>query len=377
MGSPPQPPEQGASPLTPSNPPFGRIIAGWLTSPVLLARVVFVVSVTFLAYQLRPEANKALFISDPNKVFVFSAFVSAALLVLFEYSTNIISSKNILLAACGLASGLATAALFQPILNVVLPVGEDEVSGRMADAARAACAATFGYFGIILAIKHAERFQWSNLKFMLSNPKGPTYLLDTSAIIDGRISDLLKLRFFRGSVIVPEFVLLELQNIADSADAQRRLRGKRGLDTLEKIRKASPDMHVWSHDYPDIQEVDQKLVAMAKETQSILITNDYNLEKVATLQQINVSNINELANALRPPVFIGQTFMMDLTREGKEAHQAVGYLDDGTMVVVDEGRPMVGQAVSIVVTSILQTTAGRMVFARPERSGSANVVRMP
>ena len=351
--------------LEPQNLSLPGILLARLFSPVMLARVFFVLMVTYLGYQLRPDREPGLLLSSKNLLYTTMAFSIGVVVVIFEYATNIISSKNMLQVAGGLLFGLITAFFFYPIIPERLAPPE---------LSHAACAAIFGYLGIVLAIKHAERFQLRNLRFVLANPQAPAYILDTSAIIDGRVGELMNLNVLRGPVIVPQFVLNELQGIADSPESQRRARGRRGLEILEKMRKKNPDLRILAGVYPDIADVDQKLVEMAKETLGHLVTNDYNLEKVASLQKIEVININELANALRPAVFVGHTFQIDIMREGKEPHQGVGYLDDGTMVVVDEGRPYVGQGIEIIVTSILQTGAGRMVFARPRR-GAATVVK--
>jgi uncharacterized protein YacL len=297
------------------------------------------------------------------------AFLVAVIVVLFEYSTQVISSKNLLLAAAGLLFGLITAHFFSPLLDPFLSEGLRE--RRFSETL---CAAVFGYFGIIMAVKHAERFNLRALKSILTNPQGPAYIVDTSVIIDGRIADVLRLHLFQGPIIVPQFVLGELQSIADSEDSQRRLRGRRGLEILEALRQERPDMRIWGHDYPDIAEVDQKLLRMAQEMQGILVTNDYNLEKVAAVQNVGVINLNEVALAMRPSVYVGSPLRLDIIREGKESNQGVGYLDDGTMVVVDEGRSFIGENIEVIVSSILQTTAGRMIFAKPKRN-SAHVAQ--
>ena len=342
-------------------------LATRLLRPVLLGRVFFVLLVTYLGYLMRPTPWLTIMTDERNFIFTAAAFFIAVLVVIFEYATNIISSKNILLAACGLLFGLITANLFSPIIpRSVLP----QYLYENDDLIYTACSAIFGYFGMILAIKHAERFQLSNLKMILSNapPAVPAYILDTSVIIDGRISELLRMGILRGPIIVPQFVVHELQQVADSSDAQRKAKGRRGLEILENLRQQQSDIRIWNHDYPEIAEVDHKLVQMAKDVQGYLVTNDYNLEKVATVNRVNVLNLNEMAQALRPPIFVGHTIHVDIIREGKEQNQGVGYLDDGTMVVVDDGQRFIGKEAEVAVSSILQTAAGRMVFAKPQRS---------
>jgi uncharacterized protein YacL len=190
-------------------------------------------------------------------------------------------------------------------------------------------------------------------------------VLDTSVIIDGRVADLCETGFLEGTFLVPQFILNELQHIADSSDSLKRARGRRGLDILNKIQKmAELDVRVTEEDFPQVKEVDAKLVVLAKKVGAKIITNDLNLNKVAELQGVRVLNINELCNALRPVVLPGETIRVFVLKEGKEAGQGVAYLDDGTMIVVDNARRYIGRNVDVIVTSVLQTTAGRMIFTR-------------
>jgi uncharacterized protein YacL len=196
-----------------------------------------------------------------------------------------------------------------------------------------------------------------------------TKLLDTSCIIDGRLEELLTTGFLEGQILVPQFVLQELQAVADAANDQKRIRGRRGLDILNRIREAYPDRVVInSADYEDIPTVDAKLVKLAQEINGTLLTTDYNLSKVASVQQVPVLNINDLAQAIRPSYLPGDSIDLKILREGKEPTQGVGYLEDGTMVVVEEGRSYMGGEIQVIVTSALQTSAGRMIFARPKAS---------
>ncbi|MDD5409700.1 MAG: PIN domain nuclease, partial [Candidatus Omnitrophica bacterium] len=194
---------------------------------------------------------------------------------------------------------------------------------------------------------------------------GDVILLDTSVIIDGRIVDICKTRFLGGKVIIPKFVLRELQQIADSTDPIKRQRGRRGLEILNTIQKESGmDITIHEQDFSETTEVDAKLVMLAKLLEAKILTVDFNLNRVASIQGIKVLNINELANALKPVVFPGEEMHIKLIKEGKEHNQAVGYLDDGTMVVVEDARRLIGQDVKAVVTSVLQTQAGRMIFTK-------------
>ena len=198
-----------------------------------------------------------------------------------------------------------------------------------------------------------------------SNPERKIVgILDTSVIIDGRIADVCETGFLDGDLVIPQFILKELQAIADSSESTKRTRGRRGLDILNKIQKQSyVKIIIEETDYPSIKEVDQKLIQMAKETGYAILTNDFNLNKVAQVQSIQVLNINQLANALKPIVLPGETMKVQILKEGKEPGQGVAYLDDGTMVVVDNGRKQMGRNIEVTVTSVLQTTAGRMIFA--------------
>src|SRR5437764_10705381 len=190
-------------------------------------------------------------------------------------------------------------------------------------------------------------------------------ILDTSVIIDGRIADIAETGFLDGVVVVPQFVLRELQLVADSADGLKRNRGRRGLDVLQRIQKMTTmNVQIVEDDFPNIREVDLKLIELAKIYEAKIITNDFNLNKVAQLQGVEVLNINELANSLKPIVLPGETMRVFILKEGKEYNQGVAYLDDGTMVVVDNARKMISKTIDIVVTSVLQTTAGKMIFGR-------------
>ncbi len=192
-------------------------------------------------------------------------------------------------------------------------------------------------------------------------------ILDTSVIIDGRIADICKTGFIEGTLIIPEFVLEELQHIADSSDLLKRNRGRRGLDVLNKIQKdLDVKVTIYEGDYDEITEVDSKLVRLAKSLQGKVITNDFNLNKVCELQGVSVLNINDLANAIKPVVLPGEEIFVQVIKDGKELGQGVAYLDDGTMIVVEGGREFIGSVLEVMVTSVLQTSAGRMIFAKPK-----------
>jgi uncharacterized protein YacL len=259
------------------------------------------------------------------------------------------------MAAIGLFCGLAVSFLIYP----TIPEG---IMNQMH--ARIVCNLLFGYFGIVLALKHEGRFTLSRLRFIITNPTGAASILDTNVIIDGRVIDIFQTNFLRGPLIVPNFVLDELQLIADSHDSQKRSRGRRGLENLERLKQVNAQLQIYEKDFDNIRDVDHKLIQLAKEINGSILTNDYNLNKVASLHQVQVLNINDLAQAIRPAVLIGDAIKIRIIREGKGENQGVGYLEDGTMVVVDEGRAHIGNSIDVVVTSVLQTSAGRMVFAK-------------
>lgn len=208
----------------------------------------------------------------------------------------------------------------------------------------------------------------------LTSVKSQLKVLDTSAIIDGRLADLCKTGFLEGVLIIPNFVLLELQKIADSADPLRRNRGRRGLDLLNKIQKENQvTVKVFDRDYDELNEVDTKLLRLARELEAKVVTNDFNLNKVAELYGVQVLNINELSNAIKPVVLPGEEMVVHVLRDGKEYGQGIGYLEDGTMIVVEGGKNYIGLDIDILVTSVLQTSAGRMIFAKPKEYLMAKV----
>ena len=259
----------------------------------------------------------------------------------------------------GLASGLLFAALV--FIPIKVLVRDDMV------AASFALKGIFGYGGLLIGLRRGKGLTLRGVLSMLSG-KGSDEnqkILDTSVIIDGRIADICEAGFLEGTFIVPQFILQELQYIADSQDSIKRARGRRGLDVLHKIQKMTNiTVKIVAEDFPKIKEVDSKLVALGQLLNAKVITNDFNLNKVAQLQGVSVLNINELANSLKPVVLPGEIMRIFVLKEGKEYNQGVAYLDDGTMVVVENGRKLIGKNAEVVVTSVLQTTAGRMIFAK-------------
>lgn len=227
--------------------------------------------------------------------------------------------------------------------------------------------AVFGYGGLLIGLSRGKAITIAGIFRVFRGQSIEEHLkiLDTSVIIDGRIADVCETGFLEGVFIVPQFILQELQHIADSADPMKRARGRRGLDILHKIQKMSRiTVRIEEEDFPKIKEVDAKLVALAKLINAKVVTNDFNLNKVAELQGVSVLNINELANSLKPVVLPGETMKVFILKEGKEYNQGVAYLDDGTMVVVENARRLIGKNTDVTVTSVLQTTAGRMIFSK-------------
>jgi len=230
-----------------------------------------------------------------------------------------------------------------------------------------------GYFGLITGIRAGREFQHAGsiLSFWLEGYRAiPPKILDTSVIIDGRIADICATDFLEGIFYLPQFVIQELQYIADSADGLKRARGRRGLDILHRMRSMNQiKIQITDEDFPHIKDVDAKLVALARRMKARIITNDLNLNKVAELQGVRVLNINDLANAVKPVVLPGEVMKIYLVKEGKEFGQAIAYLDDGTMIVVDNARKSIGKNVEVSVTSVLQTSAGRMIFGKLRDDG--------
>ena len=223
------------------------------------------------------------------------------------------------------------------------------------------------YLGLVTGARKGEWLEPAKFAslFRDARPAKRHRILDTSVIIDGRVAEIAENGFMDGTLVVPQFVLKELQFIADSSDALKRNRGRRGLDILNRIQKmAGVDVVISDLDFPAVKEVDLKLIELARTLAGKIVTNDFNLNKVAQLRGVQVLNINELANSLRPVVLPGETMNVFISKEGKEANQGVSYLDDGTLVVVDNARRMIGLSVDVVVTSVLQTTAGRMIFGK-------------
>ncbi|WP_379136778.1 PIN/TRAM domain-containing protein [Paenibacillus sp. sgz500958] len=267
--------------------------------------------------------------------------------------------------AAGLTGGLLLSLLLYPAMMWM---------GKVGQLLQVAATIVFGYVGLRVGLEKKEELAalWTTGRWGSSQePEGRGLeehkILDTSVIIDGRIADICKTGFIEGTIVIPEFVLEELQHIADSSDLLKRNRGRRGLDILNKIQKElDVKVLIYEGDFEEISEVDSKLVKLAKVLRGKVVTNDFNLNKVCELQGVSVLNINDLANAVKPVVLPGEEIIVQVIKDGKEHGQGVAYLDDGTMIVVEGGREFIGTTMEVLVTSVLQTSAGRMIFAKPK-----------
>lgn len=233
-----------------------------------------------------------------------------------------------------------------------------------------------GYLGFVLGKEKSKTLDLSKVPlFEKLEEEKDIKLLDTSTVIDGRIADMCETGFIQGTLIIPQFVLYEIQHVADHQDPIKRTRGRRGLDVLHRLQKqAFLSVKIVDYDFPKLKDVDTKLIALAKRLGGKIITNDYNLNKVAELQGIEVLNMNQLAMSLKPALLPGEQMNVKVVREGKEQGQGIGYLDDGTMVVVDDARKYLGKAVDVVVTSVLQTTSGRMIFSKLKENADKDFI---
>jgi uncharacterized protein YacL len=319
-----------------------------------VSRLLFVIGVAYCSYMLRPLGG------GPVANLAF-ALVIAGLIIILEDRLRHTSLSTVFGALLGGAAGLLIARMLGAALFWA-NTGDSRVVFL-----HSLILLVLPYIGLALGGKSGEWLEPERLAslFRPAKPLRRYRILDTSVIIDGRIADICETGFVDGTLVVPQFVLKELQQIADSADSLRRNRGRRGLDILQRIQKmAGLDVIISDADFPEQREVDLKLIELARSLQGKIVTNDFNLNKVAQLRGVDVLNINELANSLKPVVLPGETMKVFILKEGKEYNQGVAYLDDGTMVVVDNARSMIGKTIDVVVTSVLQTTAGKMIFGR-------------
>ena len=292
--------------------------------------------------------------------------LAAAAIITLEMKVRAVSGSHMVGALVGGVTGLAGARLVWGALDGVRMAGTE-------DFFRLFLVVSLIYMGLVIGTMKGEWFEPARIvaSFRDSSRLHQYKILDTSVIIDGRIADICATGFLEGTLVVPQFVLRELQQVADSSDSLKRNRGRRGLDILQKVQKmANVHVQIIEQDFPEVREVDLKLIELARHLTGKIVTNDFNLNKVAQLRGVQVLNINELANSLKPVVLPGEVMRVFILKEGKEAGQGVGYLDDGTMVVVDQAKKALGKTIEVTVTSVLQTTAGKMIFCRWTDSGA-------
>jgi uncharacterized protein YacL len=342
---------------------WGALGPGRFPVDLLFVRLFLVIVVTVTCYVIEP------FGLPRNMDAGVGALVGLAI-VLFEWKLRLMSLKRLIGAAIGSILGIGGAYLFALVIRT------STLDDHTRSFLQILIMLLMAYVGLIVGANKGDLLNLAALGGVFGGEKQSrkSYkILDTSVIIDGRIADIAETGFLDGTIVTPQFVLRELQLVADSADSLKRNRGRRGLDILQRLQKvANLTIQIVEDDFPAVREVDLKLIELAKLYEGKIITNDFNLNKVAQLQGVEVLNINELANSLKPIVLPGETMRVFILKEGKEYNQGVAYLDDGTMVVVDNARKMIGKTIDVSVTSVLQTTAGKMIFGKwDERSGYA------
>jgi uncharacterized protein YacL len=332
----------------------------------LLIRVLFIALIGGLAalthpFRLSPPAAAA------------SGILVAAVAFLVEMRLRRASLKALIGGSSGVLAGTGIGLLFAFVLNQSVLL-----QGPTLQFLRLAIPLLGAYLGVLVGVAKAHLIPFDLLGVNADrSPAFHTKVLDTSVLIDGRIADIAESGFLDGHLIIPEFVLHELQSVADSADSAKRNRGRRGLDVVQRLQSVpSLHMEVSSQDFPGVREVDLKLIEYGKQHSAKIVTNDFNLNKLAQVQGVQVLNINELANALKPIVLPGETMRVFISKEGKEYNQGVAYLDDGTMVVVDNARRLISKTIDITVTSVLQTTAGKMIFGKHDDRHSSTEPRI-
>jgi uncharacterized protein YacL len=329
---------------------------------VILIRLLFVLIVAVICFLIHP-------FNLPSNLDAAVGLLIGVVIIVFEWRLRAISLKRLIGAAIGSVLGIFGAYLFALVIRNSIPASPTQSFLQII------VMLIMAYVGLAVGANKGDLLNLSAFGGVFGGEKSgkKSYkILDTSVIIDGRIADIAETGFLDGLIVIPQFVLRELQLVADSADSLKRNRGRRGLDILQRLQKiASVQIQIVEDDFPTVREVDMKLIELAKLYEGKIITNDFNLNKVAQLQGVAVLNINELANSLKPIVLPGEIMRVFILKEGKEYNQGVAYLDDGTMVVVDNARKMIGKTIDISVTSVLQTTAGKMIFGKwDERGGS-------
>ena len=329
---------------------------------LILIRVLFVLITAVASYELRPLGLNPWPAAGVGVLFGIAV-------VLFELRLRQASLKRLIGAVIGSILGIVGAYLFSLVIRNSIHEGPTQSFLQLF------VMLIMAYVGLVVGAGKGDLLNLAALGGIFGGEKQSKKshkILDTSVIIDGRIADIAETGFLDGVIVIPQFVLRELQLVADSADSMKRNRGRRGLDILQRIQKiATLQVQIVEDDFPAVREVDLKLIELAKVYESKIVTNDFNLNKVAQLQGVAVLNINELANSLKPIVLPGEIMKVFILKEGKEYNQGVAYLDDGTMVVCDNARKMIGRNIDISVTSVLQTTAGKMIFGKfDERTAS-------
>jgi uncharacterized protein YacL len=325
---------------------------------IVLIRLIFTAILVGAGYLLHPIPG------DPF-ISVAAAALIAVAIILFELRIRRASLKTLIGAAVGSILGIIGAFL----IGILISHQESIGVGGPQTKTFVTLALTFfmAYVGLMVGAAKGDYLELSALGGIFSDKtaRRDLKILDTSVIIDGRIADVAETGFLTGTLVIPQFILRELQQVADSPDSSKRQRGRRGLDMLHRLQNNnSLDIQIVETDFPAVREVDLKLIELGKQLDAVIVTNDFNLNKVSQLRGVNVLNINELANALKPVVLPGEAMRVFILKEGKEYNQGVAYLDDGTMVVVDNARRLIGRNADISVTSVLQTTAGKMIFGR-------------
>jgi len=331
-----------------------------------LLRGVVLLLTLLLAAQFRPPSL------DPLDLTGLLVGLAAAALI---FTVELLLRRRELSVVLGGSAGLLLGGTAAAVVSSVLPL--DQMSFLPPAAWRGFLFLLFGYTGLALGAARGEGLTPGKLRSAWSDDGRLDMfkILDTSVIIDGRIADVCETGFLDGTLVVPQFVLRELQYIADSQDSMKRNRGRKGLEILQRIKKGPGTNVVISEvDFPAVKEVDLKLIELARQISGKIITNDFNLNKVAELRGVQVLNINMLANSLKPVVLPGEPMKVFILKEGKEQNQGVGYLDDGTMVVVDNAKRHIGRNIDITVTSVLQTTAGKMFFGKSEGADEPAVI---
>ncbi len=337
---------------------------------VLIIRICFIVLLAGIGWMLNPFAGvgsvNAWNLSLEGKRFL-SAFVGiiiSLVIIAFEMRVRRANLRTLIGAAIGSTLGIIGAYLIGMLISSQETAA---VPAEIKTFLTVALAFFMAYIGLMVGAAKGEYIDLTALGGVFSdkNVKKDYKVLDTSVIIDGRIADVAETGFLGGTIIIPQFILTELQQVADSPDSSKRQRGRRGLDMLQRLRNnSSLDIQIVETDFPKVKEVDLKLIELGQQLNGVVVTNDFNLNKVSELRGVSVLNINELANALKPVVLPGEAMKVFILKEGKEYNQGVAYLDDGTMVVVDNARKLIGNSAEIAVTSVLQTTAGKMIFGR-------------